>query len=266
MELVKHNDELQRRIELLDVTADLQLAKELMELHQAKCAACQEDRLRCATRPACKDRNFLNALIEIGVEVIDLPDFCYSQNVEQIRRLVLEKKGRRMIDRRLPIKDLLQSLGVSSIRHFTTKYKKEWDNFASVHEGNLMLVTGDGLLFRFDFTRGIVTVNPSKDRIRSYNIFKLYCDLFSERYQVNMTVKDVTQNWWILSLTVDDSDAAAVKALQKGDLAESFDAIYRTESEGKVQIQVEVLLDTDAKYLESEDLSELFVKASKLCK
>jgi len=265
MELTKHNDELQQRIQLLDETADQQLAKELMDLHQKKCTECQEDRLRCATRPACMNRNFLNLLIEIGVEVSDLPSFCYGQNIEQIRRYVLEKKGRKMTDRRLPIKDLLQTLGVSSIKQFTTDFKKEWNNFSSVHEGNIMLVAGDGLLFRFDFARGIATVNPTKDRIKTYNVFKLYCELFSERYEVKSVVKDVTPNWWILSVAADDSNSTAFRALQKSDIASVFEAIYFKETEGIDQLYVEVILDSDDKYLEAEFLNELFVKVSKIC-
>lgn len=265
MELAKHNNELQQRINLLDRAADQQLAKELMELHQIKCTECQEDRLRCATRPACMTRNFLNTLIEIGVEVNDMPSFCYSVNLDQIRRLILEKKGKKMLDRRLPIKDLLQTLGISSIRHFTTKFKKEWSNFSSVHEGNTMLVTGNDLLFRFDFVRGIVTINPTKDRIHSFSVFKLYCELLSERYQVKSNVKDVTLNWWILSVEANDPDSTALRSLQKSEIADAFDAIYLKEIEGSAYIQVEVVLDSTTEYLEAEHLNELFVKACKIC-
>ncbi|MHA2377194.1 MAG: hypothetical protein ACXAB9_13595 [Candidatus Thorarchaeota archaeon] len=38
MELRKHNTELAERIQILDIPTDSQLAKELMENHQAKCA------------------------------------------------------------------------------------------------------------------------------------------------------------------------------------------------------------------------------------
>lgn len=265
MDIIKHNNELQQRLELLDIESDQQLAKELMELHQVKCTECQEDRLRCATRPACLNRNFLNALIELGIEVSDLPNFCYSQNLEQIRRYVLDKKGRKMSDRRLPIKDLLQTLGVNSIRHFTTKFTKEWSNFSSVHEGDIMLVTGDNLLFRFDFARGIATVNPTKDRIRTFNVFKLYSELYSERYKVKSSVKDITPNWWILSITADDPDQAAFRTLQKSEFGSSFEAMYIKEIEGTANIQIEFVLDSDDKYLEAESLNELFSRVCKIC-
>jgi hypothetical protein len=167
MELKKHTNQFSERIHLLDEAADRQLAKELIQMHEKKCTACQDDRLRCATNPACKDRNFLNTLIEIGVEAEDLPAYCYSLNIGQIRRFILERKGRVVQNRRLPIKDLLQALSVSSIRHFTTKFKKVWSNFSQAQENDVLLVAGDNLLFRFDFHRGIVTVNPTKDVINS---------------------------------------------------------------------------------------------------
>ncbi|MFW9769390.1 MAG: hypothetical protein ACFFEM_11265, partial [Candidatus Thorarchaeota archaeon] len=174
MELKKHKEELSTRLSLLDAAADNQLAKELIELHEEKCTACQEDRLSCTVRPRCMNRNFLNALIEIGVSPQDLPSFCYSQYLEQIRRYILDKKGRGMDDRRIPIRDLLSTLSVSSIRQFSTKFKKIWKNYSSVNENDIMLIAGDGLLFRFDFSRGIVTLNPTQNEIDNYDVFRLY--------------------------------------------------------------------------------------------
>lgn len=266
MELKKHNDQFSQRINLLDKPSDTQLAKEFIEMHEAKCTECQEDRLRCATRPACKDRNFLNTMIEIGVEPEDLPSFCYSQHLEQIRRYVLEKKGRKSIDRRLAIKDLLSTLGVSSIRHFTTKFKKEWSNFSQIQENNVLLVAGDTLLFRFDFHRGIVTVNPNKDSINSYEVFSLYCKLFSAYYGIEIMVKDLTSNWWILSFILPDIETANLRALQKSDLSNYFEAIYYKEIDDKVQIDVEVIRTDSSTSLEAENLQELFLQVSKLKK
>ncbi|TFG31855.1 hypothetical protein EU527_11410 [Candidatus Thorarchaeota archaeon] len=265
MELIKHNNQFSQRINLLDQISDTQLAKEFIEMHEAKCTECQEDRLRCATRPACKDRNFLNTMIEIGVEPEDLPSFCYSQHLEQIRRYVLERKGRKMNDRRLPIKDLLSTLGVSSIRHFSTKFKKEWSNFSQVQENDVLLAAGDTLLFRFDFHRGIATVNPTKDRILSFDVFKLYCNLFSAYFELESTIRDLTSNWWLLSITMQDIDTAELRAIQKSEVADSFEAIYHKEMDDKTQIDVEVIRDS-SKPLEAEHLQELFLKISKLKK
>ncbi|MFW9787636.1 MAG: hypothetical protein ACFFE2_03330 [Candidatus Thorarchaeota archaeon] len=263
MNLKKHNEELAVRIGLLDTVADNQLAQELIELHEKKCIECQEDRLSCTVRPACKDRNFLNALIEIGVKPQDLPSFCFSQYLEQIRRFILEKKGREMIDRRIHIKDLLSTLDVSSIRHFTTKFKKTWKNFSSAHEDNVMLVLGDGLMFRFDFERGIVMLNPIHDRIENYQLFRLYCQIFSNYYGLESSVTDLTLNWWLLSIDVEGQTPSTAKSQLKAGSLKGFDAIYVNEAEDSIKIQAEVLAGEESSALQAGQLRDLFERVSK---
>ncbi|MHA1287499.1 MAG: hypothetical protein ACTSPB_08855 [Candidatus Thorarchaeota archaeon] len=266
MELEKHTNRFSKRIHLLDETADKQLAKELIQMHEKKCTACQDDRLRCATNPACKNRNFLNTLIEIGVEAEDLPAYCYSLNIGQIRRYILERKGRVVKNRRLPIKDLLQTLSVSSIRHFTTKFKKVWSNFSQAQENDVMLVAGNDLLFRFDCHRGIVTVNPTMDEIDTFAVFKLYCKLFSAIYELQSTVNDITSNWWVVSIEVKDADVNALRGLQRSKVANAFESIYSKEVDDKIHLEVEIVQGKGPHYLLVEQLQELFVSASKLGK
>ena len=266
MELKKHTNRFSRRIQLLDEAADKQLAKELIQMHEAKCKACQDDRLRCATNPACKNRNFLNTLIEIGVEPEDLPAYCYSLNIGGIRRYILERKGRIINNRRLPIKDLLQALSVSSIRHFTTKFKKVWSNFSQAQENDVMLVAGDNLLFRFDFHRGIVTVNPTMDPIDTFDVFKLYCKLFSAIYELPSIVNDVTSNWWVASIEVKSADATGIRGLQRSKLANAFESVYSREVDDKIHLEVEIVQSEGPPYLLVGQLRELFESASKLGK
>ena len=263
MNLKKHKQELADRLILLDAAADNQLALELIELHEQKCITCQEDRLSCTVRPSCMNRNFLNALIEIGVNPQDLPSFCYSQYLEQIRRFILEKKGREMIDRRIPIKDLLSTLGVSSIRHFTTKFKKEWEGFSSAHEENVMLVIGDNLMFRFDFARGIVTLNPFHDRIENFRVFSLYSQIFSDHYNLKSSVSDLTLNWWLVSIDVKGHSLSSVKSQLKAGSLKGFDAIYKSENEDSVTIHAEVIASDESSSLEAGQLRTLFERVSK---
>ncbi|MHA2025889.1 MAG: hypothetical protein ACW98U_08300 [Candidatus Thorarchaeota archaeon] len=264
MELKKHKNELATRMSLLDIAADNQLAKELIELHEAKCSACQEDRLSCTVRPRCMNRNFLNALIEIGVKPQDLPSFCYSQYLEQIRRYILEKKGRGMVDRRIPIRDLLSTLSVSSIRHFSTKFKKIWKKFSSANANNVMLMAGDGLLFRFDFSREIVTLNPIHDRIDTYDVFRLYCELFSAYYNLETSVSDLTLNWWLLTFDVKGKDPASVKSILKSESAKTFDTVYSDVVDDITKIRAEVVVDGESSLIEAGQLRDLFDQVSKL--
>lgn len=263
MNLKKHKGELAVRMGLLDAAADNQLALELIELHEKKCTACQEDRLSCTVRPACKNRNFLNALIEIGLIPQDLPSFCYSQYLEQIRRFILEKKGREMIDRRIPINDLLSILGASSIRHFTTKFKKVWKKFSSTQKDNVLLVIGDNLIFDFDFARKIVTLNPIHERIRKFKVFNLYSQIFSNYYSLKSSVSDLTLNWWLLSIDVKGHTQTSAKSQLKAGSLKGFDAVYTTETDDSVKIQAEVIAGDESSSLEVGQLRDLFKRVSK---
>ncbi|MFW9812011.1 MAG: hypothetical protein ACFFF9_06080 [Candidatus Thorarchaeota archaeon] len=264
MELKKHKEELSTRLSLLDAAADNQLAKELIELHEEKCTACQEDRLSCTVRPRCMNRNFLNALIEIGVSPQDLPSFCYSQYLEQIRRYILDKKGRGMDDRRIPIRDLLSTLSVSSIRQFSTKFKKIWKNYSSVNENDIMLIAGDGLLFRFDFSRGIVTLNPTQNEIDNYDVFRLYSSLFSDYYDLKTSVFDLTLNWWLITFEVKGKDPASIKSLLKSEPAKAFDTIYTEDVDDSTLIRAEVVVDGGSPLVKTGQLQGLFELVSNL--
>jgi hypothetical protein len=264
MELKKHKEELATRIRLLDAISDVQLAQELIELYEEKCSACQEDRLSCTVRPRCKNRNFLNALIEIGVRPQDLPKFCYSQYLEQIRRYILDKKGRGMEDRRIPVRDLLSTLSVSSIRHFSTKFKKIWKKFSSVNENDVMLIIGDGLLFRFDFSRGIVTLNPKQDQIESYDVFRLYTELFSTYYGLKAHVSDLTLNWWLITFDVKGKDSAKIRGVLKSESAKAFDTIYTDDVDDTTLIRAEVVVDSESSLIRTGQLQDLFELVSKL--
>ncbi|MGQ4912015.1 MAG: hypothetical protein ACP6KW_07575 [Candidatus Thorarchaeota archaeon] len=264
MELKKHNTELAQRMHLLDESSDMTLARELIELHEEKCRECQEDRLRCATNPACKNRNFLNALIEIGVEPHDLPSFCYSQYLNQVRRFVLEGKGLGHVDRRLPIKDLLSTLKVSSIRHFRTKFSKIWKKSSVSQAADIMLVSGDGLLFKFDFSRGIATLNPVHDVITGLEEFILYVNLFARYYDLTVEVKDLTSNWWLLVFDVTGIEEAEVRSLAKSKVAREFEAVYLAEEDGNKKLHIELISKGQYSTLESGHLRELFEKIEKM--
>jgi len=111
-----------------------------------------------------------------------------------------------------------------------------------------------------------VTVNPSKDRIDSFDVFKLYCKLFSKIYELPSAVTDVTSNWWVLSIAVEGADLAGIRNIQRSKLANAFEAMYSKEVEDKVHLDVEVIQSEGSSALMAEQLQNLFESASKLGK
>ncbi len=258
MHLTSHNDDLANRLNLLYPDADRQLAKELMELHENKCKHCQEDRLSCTVRPACKNRNFLNTLIELGIEAQDLPAFCYSVYINQIGRYISERKGRPMTDRRILIKDFLATLKVSSIRHFNSKFKKEWKNYVSVTQKDQMIVTGNNMLFHFDFSRGIVHVNPDNEQIDSFDILKHYTEVFSQLFKVSVDLQEITTNWWELLLTLNGTPEKNKLDVFLGKLPRGITNHSVVKDKNATRILLEVYGDCQSNLLTVKDVRELF--------
>ena len=257
MRIHENADRLSKRLRILYPAADLQLARELLELHEDKCARCQEDRLGCTVRPSCKDRNFLNALIEMGVNPSGDLDFCYSQHLHQLKRFVLEGKGRRLTDRRVPIKDLLPALKFSSIRQFTTQMTRKWRRHARVRHGDTLLVAGDNIVFHFDFARGLVEVNPWEREIRDFETFSQYVELLGKLHGVKAEVFDATLNWWILTLNLGRTSPPADEILADK-VCSAFEAVHKVGDEKSVALQVEMIVGDRGPAVRVGDLRTLF--------
>ena len=150
-----------------------------------------------------------------------------------------------MNDRRLPIKDLLSTLKASSIRQFTTRFGKIWSNFTVVREGDIMLVAGDDLLFHFDFSKGVVILNPTHQHIRNYDAFKLYIELLSEFYKLEAAVSDLTRNWWTIKITIDGSDKVHSNKYAEKKLSSQFEEFYVESSDDAMYIEAEVVHDKE---------------------
>ncbi|MFX0107523.1 MAG: hypothetical protein ACFE7R_04500 [Candidatus Hodarchaeota archaeon] len=264
MRIKKHEKRLATRMTLLDRESDNQLARELIELHEAKCKECQEDRLGCTVRPQCKDRNFLNTLIELGIESEDLPAFCYSQYLEQLKRFLIEGKGRTIYDRRVPTKDLLSTLRVSSIRHFLSRSKKTWSNTSDVQEDNTILVAGDDLMFQVDFARGVVIINPRRQRIADYKLFRLYVELLSKHYKLEANTSELTSNWWSLTINLSGAKSSQSESLLPDEVLEQFEDFYVCSDDEGFTIEAEVITSGKDRHFEVRDLVELFQAAAKL--
>ncbi len=264
MHYTRHDHRLAARVSLLYPQADAQLARELLELHEKKCTLCQSDRLGCSMRPACKDRNFLNMLIELGVAAEDLPDYCYSQYLQFIKQFILQRIGTSMDNRRVFINDLLSTLGMSSIRQFVNSLSKRCRRYAKVDADDALLVICDELLFHFDFARGIVLMNPFDLQIRSYETFRQYVTLMSKYYEVESTSSDITVNWWAARIRVENVTPTILTGQLDHELVEQFEVIEVENSDGGVTIVVEAIVTDNHPFIKVRDLQNLFSAISKV--
>ena len=66
--------------------AMMQLNKLLFKELREYCLECEDDRMICVLSPQCPKRILLKVRIEANAGFEDLPQFCYSQAVNNIRR------------------------------------------------------------------------------------------------------------------------------------------------------------------------------------
>ncbi|MEM2142254.1 MAG: hypothetical protein QXS20_00155 [Candidatus Thorarchaeota archaeon] len=261
MQYQPHNKKLSARMDLLDRPSDDQLARELLQLHEVKCTECQENRLGCSVNPACHERNFLNLLIELGVDQRDLPAYCYSVFLDQLRLFITEGRGHRMVNRRVPIKDFLTILKMGSIKQFLSHFFTKWQRRARVEGSNILLVMVNDIIFHFDFSRGLVIVNPLRYRLDDLEEFRLYSQLFSEYYDVKFCIEDTALNWWILELSTDATRAAVTRRLDNEKMQQFTDIRFRVNN-NSTYITVEVLVGESAPAVEVEAVKEVFEAVS----
>ena len=126
-----------------------------------------------------------------------------------------------------------------------------------------MFVMGDNLIFSFDFAREIVTLNPIHDQIRKFKVFNLYSQIFSSYFDQKSNVRDLTLNWWLLSIDIEGHTKSSVKSQLKAGSLKGFDAVYVAEIEDSVKIQAEVIAGDESSSLAVGQLRDLFARVSK---
>ena len=112
-------------------------------------------------------------------------------------------------------------------------------------------------MFHFDFTRGIVIINPDKYQIHSYSIFELYVQLFAAHYGLEVTVKDLTLNWWAVSLSIVVPEAFEGDLL-KGKPSKIFDSTELITEKDSVRIEADIVVSPNHPALDVGELQGFF--------
>jgi len=190
------------------------ISKEFLEIMEKVCKECQANRMHCILMPKCgRNRSFLSMLIEMGVKKGDLPEFCYSQFLKEIRMVFKGTKTLR--DASAPLEDFLKSV--------FKNYKKIFDLIMSRNTKDLVKALSketivknrriialnkndkiyfviDGLNFYVDISRKLVRFNPYNTPITSVSELEAFIELFSS--EADMDVELEREIGGILSLDV----------------------------------------------------------------
>lgn len=202
----KYKDSLVKSLLEGDTEANVDyLADTLLEFMEQECERCMSNRMMCALRPACPNRKFLNILLRFGVDVKDLPSFCYKQQISNVNTFIEGSSKTKIIDTVLPIKEFLNILSGGGERLMgplregnVEKLSKELfkelkratpDVLTSMSKDYILALVDDGLYY-FDLPCEIVIINPRDTIIKSKEIISDLIDIYRERYKLDLELRE----------------------------------------------------------------------------
>lgn len=211
----KYRDKLVELLEKGLSREDLSLiSKEFLRIMEKMCRECQANRMHCILMPKCgRNRPFLSMLIEMDVKKEDLPDFCYSQFLKEIR---MAFKGTRTLrDASAPLEDFLKTVfrNYRKIHDFLmSRNLKELSKIMSkehvvknkrvltLEKNSRIYFAINGLNFRIDVNRKLVYFNPYDTPITSLKELEAFIELFS--LEEDMSVEIEREIGGVLSLDI----------------------------------------------------------------
>ncbi|MFX0067453.1 MAG: hypothetical protein ACFFA1_05920 [Promethearchaeota archaeon] len=208
----------------------LALVEELLSHICDVCVECESDRIKCAFKPICgSNRPFLNVMIDLGMKLEDLPQYCLQQRTNMIKRYLHGKiKYLSLKDAKIPLKLLLETIPKDrSLPLFVPKNPKELidvlkdefnRNFEEVtitpDEGDekylhnipekIMFVAVDGKLLYLDLENGTATMNPLNDPIDSEAKLKLLIRHLAKVNGLDVDIIEEMYGFWYLNFLLLD--------------------------------------------------------------
>nr|MDO8082703.1 hypothetical protein [Candidatus Freyarchaeota archaeon] len=242
--------------------ADL-LTNVFLESMEEVCERCMSNRMMCALRPACPNRIFLNLLIKFGVDVKDLPSFCYEQQINNVNTFLEGSAKTKIFDTILPIREFLNILSggggeklMGSLRtRNIEKLSKELFNelkratpevLTSVGKDYILALVGDGLYY-FDLSNEIVIINPQDTIIKSKEILRGLIDIYRERYKLDLELREEFEGLLYLNIFIPIENSQKQDAEEINKILEDYekklsstDYVSSYFSDNKVNLTIEI--------------------------
>lgn len=158
------------------------IVEEMIKLRRAECDECQANKVLCILQPKCgPNRDFLDILLGIGYK--DIPKFCYSQRIREVkRRLDVEEEISEGI--KIYLADYLKINGIKKKKKkdVTLETFEKINGFiAGTDVGHSLIVLINKDLVVIDVDAGTVTFNPW-DFLLTRKDFESFAKLLFQRY------------------------------------------------------------------------------------
>ncbi len=176
------------------------IVDEMIELRRKECDECQSNKVLCILQPKCgPNRDFLDILIGIGYQ--DIPQFCYTQRIRDVKRRIDSNEE---IPSGTKVK-LVDYLALNKLKRKITTTLEELETVKGYIAGtdlkhSFVILINNNLVV-IDAESSIVTFNPWDFRLTHKN-FEPFAKLLLKRYdfmELHRLVEEY-QGLWIFEL------------------------------------------------------------------
>ncbi|NVM05133.1 MAG: hypothetical protein HWN67_22625 [Candidatus Helarchaeota archaeon] len=193
------------------------ISREFLGLMRQKCYNCNKSRVECAFQPHCENRKYMNIMIEMKVNLSDIPAFCYSQQLRNIQDF-LDGKAHLIepIDYKLFFSDFIKLLNIKLeiesknydklFNEIITKINKLKGKIYKIQRKedkiNYFLLIADGIIYYFDLKKEIVTINLQNKAIETEYELKDVIELYSKYFNIEIEIIEEMTGWWYLKASI----------------------------------------------------------------
>ena len=190
------------------------IAREFLTLMKQKCEKCMRYRTECALNPHCKDRRYINILVDLNVKPDELPSFCYLQHVRSVKNFLKEKPNLfDPVDAKIYLKDFLKIIGVkkalsknverisSNLDVILGKLAKRHFHSDYIESRNYYVFSFNESINLIDFDREIVTINLKYESPSSEEELHSFIIHYQKMFDLEVEIIEEIWGWWNLKIT-----------------------------------------------------------------
>ncbi|MHA1299418.1 MAG: hypothetical protein ACTSO9_08300 [Candidatus Helarchaeota archaeon] len=214
----KYAEEFTKYIEKFNELGSLDyISREFLGLMRQKCFNCNRNRVECAFQPHCENRKYMNVMVHMKLDLNDIPDFCYSQQLRNINDYLTGKAYLiEPIDYKVFLSDFVQILNIKLksehkkkniliseiIKNISTLKGKVYKVKHREDIKDYFMFITDGIIYHIDLIREIVTINLRNKIIETEEELTDIIDLFSQYYNVKVEIIEEMRGWWYLKAII----------------------------------------------------------------
>jgi len=214
----KYSGEFAKFLEKFNELGSLEyISNEFLSLMRQKCFNCNKNRVECAFQPHCENRKFLNIMIHIKMNLNDIPSFCYSQQLRNIKDFLNGKAYLiEPVDYKVFLQDFIEILDIKLksksvdynflkneiIKNISILKGKVYSVDRKMKNSRYFMFLADSIIYQIDFEQEVVTINLNEKIVETEEELSEIINLYSQYFNIDVEIVEEMVGWWYLKIAL----------------------------------------------------------------